>query len=224
MWKTKCRSSLCILQLTLIFFRMKLCNTLPKGALHCSTSTSPTAMSQTQLSGYWQSVWANNYSQQALITTLFHCHSVSEPLHDLFPLHRVFLIVRTYINFAPPRRYCGSLHYLSLAYSTQFTSKGLQSITTGKGCRRLVYLDLSGCTHLSAEGMHSIGKGCPILNTLILDDIPDFTDAMIIKLVAHCHTLRHISFMGGGSLTDKAFKYLAMENKKLKTIKIESKF
>lgn len=144
--------------------------------------------------------------------------AVCEPFYGSFPLHWVFLIG------GHSCRYCGSLHYLSLAYSTQFTSKGLQSITTGKGCRRLVYLDLSGCTHLSAEGMHSIGKGCPILNTLILDDIPDFTDAMIIKLVAHCHTLRHISLMGGGSLTDKAFKYLAMENKKLKTIKIESKF
>ncbi len=117
-----------------------------------------------------------------------------------------------------------SLHYLSLAYSTQFTSKGLQSITMGKGCRRLVYLDLSGCTHLSADGMNYIGKGCPILNTLILDDIPECTDDMILKLTAHCHTLRHISFMGGGSfLTDKAFKHLVSENRKLKTIKIESK-
>ena len=121
-------------------------------------------------------------------------------------------------------RYCVSLHYLSLAYSTQFTSKGLQSITTGKGCRRVVHLNLSGCTHLSSEGMHFIGRGCPILNELILDDIPECTDSMIIKLVAHCHTLRHISFMGGGSLvTDRAFKYLAMENRKLRTIKIESK-
>ncbi len=207
---------------------MRLCNTLPKAARHYSTSTSPTAMSQTQSSGYWQSVW-----EPAKRSPLFfHCHSVvcmyacvqlfwlavCEPFYGSFPLHWVFLIG------GHSCRYCGSLHYLSLAYSTQFTSKGLQSITTGKGCRRLVYLDLSGCTHLSAEGMHSIGKGCPILNTLILDDIPDFTDAMIIKLVAHCHTLRHISLMGGGALTDKAFKYLAMENKKLKTIKIESKF
>lgn len=121
-------------------------------------------------------------------------------------------------------RYCVSLHYLSLAYSNQFTSKGLQSITVGKGCRRVVYLDLSGCTQLSAEGMQSIGKGCPILNTLILDDLPECTDSIILKLVAHCHTLRHISFLGGGSkITDKAFKYLAMENRKLRTIKIESK-
>lgn len=121
-------------------------------------------------------------------------------------------------------RYCVSLHYLSLAYSSHFTSKGLKSITSGKGCRRLVYLDLSGCTTLSAEGMLFIGKGCPILNTLLLDDIPDCDDSMVLKLVAQCHTLRHISFMGSSKLTDRAFKYLAMENRKLRSIKIESEF
>ena len=120
-------------------------------------------------------------------------------------------------------RYCVSLHYLSLAYSPHFTSKGLKSITTGKGCRRLVYLDLSGCSSVSAEGMLFIGKGCPILNTLLLDDIPECDDSMVLKLVAHCHTLRHISFMGTSKLTDRAFKYLAMENRKLRSIKIESK-
>lgn len=122
----------------------------------------------------------------------------------------------------PVLRYCVSLHYLSLAYSPHFTSKGLKSITSGKGCRRLVYLDLSGCTTLSAEGMLFIGMGCPILNTLLLDDIPDCEDSMVLKLVAHCHTLRHISFMGGSKLTDRAFKYLAMENRKLRSIKLES--
>lgn len=67
-----------------------------------------------------------------------------------------------------------------------------------------------------------IGKGCPILNTLLLDDIPECEDSTVLKLVAHCHTLRHISFMGSSKLTDRAFKYLAMENRKLRSIKIES--
>ena len=120
----------------------------------------------------------------------------------------------------------------------------------GKGCRRLVHLDLSGCTQLTADGMHFIGKGCPILNTLVLDDLPDITDSMILvsdtllsplplmcsspplfllsssplqKLVSHCHTLRHISFLGTSSLSDQAFKFLFMENRKLRSIKIESK-
>ena len=42
-------------------------------------------------------------------------------------------------------RFCHSLNYLSLAHCTQFTIKGIQSITAGKGCRKLVHLDLSGC-------------------------------------------------------------------------------
>jgi len=85
-----------------------------------------------------------------------------------------------------------------------------------------VYLDLSGCTQLSAEGFEFIGSGCAILSTLVLDDIPECSDKMILKLVMNCHTLRHISFMGGSRLTDRAFKYLAMENRKLRSIKIES--
>ena len=42
-------------------------------------------------------------------------------------------------------RHCVSLAYLSLAHCTHFTSRGLQSIMAGKGCRKLTYLDLSGC-------------------------------------------------------------------------------
>lgn len=87
-----------------------------------------------------------------------------------------------------------------------------------------MHFDLSGCIQLSAEGLGYIGRGCSILSTLLLDDIPDCNDAMILKLVAHCRTLKHISFLGGSKLTDKGFKYLAIENKKLRTIKIESEF
>jgi len=79
-----------------------------------------------------------------------------------------------------PSRRCASLHYLSLSGCTHFTTKGLHSIMAGKGCRRLVHLDLSGCTQLTAEGMHFLGKGCPILNTLVLDDLPDISDSMIL--------------------------------------------
>lgn len=45
-------------------------------------------------------------------------------------------------------RHCVSLNYLSLSYCTQFTSKGLQSIASGKGCRKLIHLDISGCTQV----------------------------------------------------------------------------
>ena len=46
-------------------------------------------------------------------------------------------------------RYCDSLNCLSLAYCTQFTSKGLQSIMASKGCRKLVHLDISGCMQVN---------------------------------------------------------------------------
>ena len=54
----------------------------------------------------------------------------------------------------------------------------------------------------------------------MLDDIPECDDAMIDQLASHC--LRHISFMGGSKVGDKGFKYLAAENKRLQTMKIES--
>ena len=44
----------------------------------------------------------------------------------------------------------------------------------------------------------------------------------IQSLVAHCHTLRLVSFLGECSLTDRAFKHHALENRKLKQIRIES--
>jgi len=83
-------------------------------------------------------------------------------------------------------------------------------------------LDLTGCTQLTAEGFGHIGKGCSILNTLILDDIPELSDRMILALVSHCKTLRSISIMGGSKLSDKPFIFLAMENRRLRTVKIES--
>ena len=80
----------------------------------------------------------------------------------------------------PSSRHCVSLNYLSLAYCTQFTTKGLHSIVGGKGCRRVVYLDLSGCSQLTEEGMRYIGRGCHILNTLLLNDLPEITDTMLL--------------------------------------------
>ncbi len=43
------------------------------------------------------------------------------------------------------------------------------------------------------------------------------------SLVSQCHTLRHISLMGSSRVSDRAFKHLATENRKLRSIKVESK-
>lgn len=87
-----------------------------------------------------------------------------------------------------------------------------------------MYFDLSGCTQLSAEGLGYIGKGCPILHTLLLDNIPECNDSMILMLAGHCRSLRHISFLGGSKVGDRALKFLAKQNKKLRVVKIESEF
>ena len=42
-------------------------------------------------------------------------------------------------------RYCSNMLYLSLAFCTKFTNKGLSYMANGKGCHKIVHLDLSGC-------------------------------------------------------------------------------
>ena len=71
--------------------------------------------------------------------------------------------------------------------------------------------------------MKYIGRGCPVLNILNLDDIPDLDDDLILALVNHCTTLRHLSILGGSCITDHSVKRLAIQSKKLRSIKIESK-
>lgn len=62
-----------------------------------------------------------------------------------------------------------------------------------------------------------------MLNTLNLDDIPDLDDDLILALVNNCTTLRQISILGGSCITDHSVKRLAIQSKKLRSIKIESK-
>ena len=42
------------------------------------------------------------------------------------------------------------------------------------------------------------------------------------SLAAHCHTLRHLYILGGGLITDRGLKYLALENRKLRSIRLDS--
>ena len=62
-----------------------------------------------------------------------------------------------------------------------------------------------------------------MINILNLDDIPDLDDDLILALVNHCTTLRHLSILGGSCITDHSVKRLAIQSKKLRSIKIESK-
>lgn len=146
---------------------------MPKGAQDSSTSISPTVMSQTPLS---------EYSPSQSQVHVFGSHCAIDPATGLFSLSSTLssFPLPLVLSPLPPCRWCASLHYLSLSHCSHFTSKGLHPIMGGKGCRRLVYLDLSGCTQLTPEGMQFLGRGCPILNTLLLNDLPDISDSMIL--------------------------------------------
>jgi F-box/leucine-rich repeat protein 13 len=119
-------------------------------------------------------------------------------------------------------RHCTNLRFLSLAYCTQFTSKGLHYVYVRKGCKKVNYIDLSGCEQLTPECMRFIGGAFPVLNTIVLDDIPLINDEMVIAFVSQCQTLRRITFRGGSLITDKAVKLLALQSRKLKSIQIEN--
>ena len=70
--------------------------------------------------------------------------------------------------------------------------------------------------------MRFIGGAFPVLNTIVLDDIPLINDDMVIAFVSQCQTLRRVTLRGGSLITDKAVKLLALQSRKLKSIQIES--
>ena len=49
-------------------------------------------------------------------------------------------------------RYCINLLYLSMAYCSKFTNKGLSYLANGKGCNKVVHLDLTGCEQVNWKG------------------------------------------------------------------------
>ena len=62
-----------------------------------------------------------------------------------------------------------------------------------------------------------------MLNVLHLNELPDLDDEIILALVNQCATLRHLSILGGSCITDHSMKRLAIQSKKLRSIKLESK-
>ena len=77
---------------------------------------------------------------------------------------------------------------------------------------------------LTPEGMRFVGGAFPVLNTIILDDIPALSDEVMVAFVSQCQTLRHVSMKGGSLLTDKAMKVIVLQSRKLKSIKLESEW
>ena len=53
--------------------------------------------------------------------------------------------------------YCLNLQILKLAQCTNFSSKGLYYLGTGKGCRILRHIDMSGCLQITTAGITIFG-------------------------------------------------------------------
>ncbi|XP_020600406.1 F-box/LRR-repeat protein 13-like [Orbicella faveolata] len=106
-------------------------------------------------------------------------------------------------------RYCTNMLYLSLAYCTKFTNKGLSYMANGKGCHKIVHLDLSGCEQITQEGFKFISMGCSSLTTIILNELPGLRDDCVQALTSECRTLKNVSILNSPFLSDAAFKCLA---------------
>uniref|UniRef100_A0A8C1FVI8 F-box and leucine-rich repeat protein 13 n=1 Tax=Cyprinus carpio carpio TaxID=630221 RepID=A0A8C1FVI8_CYPCA len=106
-------------------------------------------------------------------------------------------------------RRCLMLRSLSLAYCTSFSDKGLQYLSTGKGCHRLTYLDLSGCSQISVDGFTYVAEACSTLQQIVLDNLPTLTDICVQVLVSKCRMLTAISLLDSPYLSDVAFKTMA---------------
>ncbi|XP_043944447.1 dynein regulatory complex subunit 6 [Protopterus annectens] len=117
-------------------------------------------------------------------------------------------------------RCCQNLQYLSLAYCRKFTDKGLQYLSTGKGCHKIIYLDLSGCSQISVDGFRFIAAGCTWLQHLEINDMVTLTDSCIIALAEKCLHIQAVSLLGSPHLSDAAFKAL-VQGRKLSKVKIE---
>ncbi|XP_031421085.1 dynein regulatory complex subunit 6 isoform X2 [Clupea harengus] len=117
-------------------------------------------------------------------------------------------------------RCCMNLQYLSLAHCRKFTDKGLQFLATERGCHGLVHIDLSGCTQITVDGFGHIAAGCSLLQHIVFDNMPTFTDKCLQVLTAKCHSLVTISVLESPHLTDTAFKTIA-EVASLKKLRIQ---
>ncbi|XP_029212767.2 dynein regulatory complex subunit 6-like [Acropora millepora] len=117
-------------------------------------------------------------------------------------------------------RYCINLLYLSMAYCSKFTNKGLSYLANGKGCNKVVHLDLTGCEQITEEGYKFISMGCSFLSTIVLNELPGLRDDCIQALTSECRTLKSVSIMNSPFLSDASFKCLS-QCKRLRKIRVE---
>ncbi|XP_061438068.1 F-box and leucine-rich repeat protein 13 isoform X2 [Rhineura floridana] len=112
-----------------------------------------------------------------------------------------------------------NLQCLSLAYCRKFTDKGLQYLSSGRGCHKLIYLDISGCLQISVEGFRNIADSCSGIQHLAINEMPTLTDRCIQALAEKCHQIVSVEFNESPHVSDTALKALA--ECKLAKMKIE---
>ncbi|CAG5103002.1 Oidioi.mRNA.OKI2018_I69.chr1.g569.t1.cds [Oikopleura dioica] len=76
-------------------------------------------------------------------------------------------------------KYGTNLQVLSLAYCTNFTTKGLLYLSGGEGCRMLKFLDMSGCLQISTQGFAALASLLNYLKSLILNDLYSLEDEAV---------------------------------------------
>ena len=89
-----------------------------------------------------------NLRYQLVDNTKLPCHTLPLTQHDSYFRNLPPLLICVNVICTSSLclfRYCSNMLYLSLAFCTKFTNKGLSYMANGKGCHKIVHLDLSGC-------------------------------------------------------------------------------
>ena len=89
-----------------------------------------------------------NLRYQLVDNTKLPCHTLPQTQHHSYfrNFPPLLICVNVICTFSLCLfRYCSNMLYLSLAFCTKFTNKGLSYMANGKGCHKIVHLDLSGC-------------------------------------------------------------------------------
>ena len=106
--------------------------------------------------------------------------------------------------------YSYNLQLLKLEQCTNFTSKGLYYLSTGRGARLLRHINLSGCLQLTTQGLQTFARGSRHLKTLILNDLFCLEDDAFSELVTRTGRINSISLLNGGSLSNQGL--IAIQN------------
>ncbi|ESO91191.1 hypothetical protein LOTGIDRAFT_228723 [Lottia gigantea] len=117
-------------------------------------------------------------------------------------------------------KYCYNLQFLSLAFCTKFSDRGLQYLASGKCNKKLEHLDLSGCLQTTPSGFKNLAQGCTNIKVIALNEFPTLNDESVMALADKCHKFRTASFLGSPLLTDEPFKKIA-QFRQLVTIKVD---